>query len=216
MTSAQYTEACTNYSSTNEVANVVPLLQAYSSMEVRLNGTSDNNSLNLTESYNVVSSSSSQISVDIMYRGNESESLDAVLNTNGTIASLSVNGTTIPAQYGSEMAIGLFAGFIFEIDYVDSLSNFTQILQFHVTGTSTVTIGSVSIPVTTYAANSLPVTTSTCGGTDTLTAFSLTAGTPSGAKLPLVTSATLAGSGSNTEGTSTYDVTVQVIGLTIA
>jgi hypothetical protein len=216
MATAQYSQACTNYSSSNEVANVVPLLEAYSSLSVKLGGTNDGKNVNLSESYNVVSSSSSQISVDVMYQGNESETLDAVLFTNGTMDSLSMNGTSIPSAYGTEIALGVFAGFILEIDYVDSLSNFTQIVQFHSTGSSTVTIGSVSIPVTTYAANSLPVTTSTCGGTDTLTAFSLTAGTPAGAKLPLVTSATLAGTGSSDGITSTYDVTVQVTGVTLA
>lgn len=185
-------------------------------MQVKLNGTSDGNSLDLTESYNVVSSSSSQITVNLTYQGNFTENMGVVLNTNGTVSSLTINGTSIPSSYGSAEAVGLFTGFIFEIDYVDSLSNFTQAIQFHVTGTSTVTIGSVIIPVTTYGANSLPVTTSTCGGTDTLTAFSLTAGTPSGAELPLVTSATLAGSGNNDGVSSTYDISVQVIGLTIA
>jgi hypothetical protein len=170
----------------------------------------------LTESYNVVSSSSSQITVDLTYQGNFTANYDVVVYTNGTLLSLSMNGTSIPVEEGSAIAIGVFAGFIFEIDYVDSLSNFTQAIQFHSTGTSTVTIGSVSIPVTTYAANSLPVTTSTCGGSDSLTSFSLSAGTPSGAKLPLVTSATLAGTGTSSAGTSTYNVTVQVIGLTIA
>ncbi len=185
-------------------------------MQVKLNGTSDGKTLNLTESYSVNSSSSGLIPVNLTYQGNATENLGVVLFANGTISSLTVNGTSIPSSYGTEIALGLFAGFIFEIDYVDSLSNFTQILQFHVAGTSTVTIGSISIPVTTYAANSLPVTTSTCGGTDTLTAFSLTAGTPSGAKLPLVTSATLAGTGGSNGSTSTYDISVQVIGLTIA
>jgi hypothetical protein len=183
---------------------------------VKLNGTSDGKALNLTEGYNVLSSSSSQISVNVTYVGNVTENIGAVIFANGTLASITMNGQTIPESYGNEYAIGLFAGFIFEVDYVDSLNNFTQILQFHVAGTSTANIGSVSFPVTTYAANSLPVTTSTCGGSDTLTAFSLTAGTPSGATLPLVTSATLAGSGNSEGSTSTYDITVQVTGLTVA
>lgn len=185
-------------------------------MEVKLNGTSNNNKLDLTESYNVVSSNSSAITVNLTYQGNVTANYGVVVSSNGDLLSLSMNGSSIPISYGSALAIGIFAGFIFEIDYVDSLSNFTQVLQFHSTGSSTVTIGSVSIPVTTYAANSLPVTTSTCGGTDTLTAFSLSAGTPSGASLPLVTSATLAGSGTSNGETSTYNISVQVIGLTIA
>ena len=195
---------------------MVPLLQAYSSMEVKLNGTSDGKNLNISESYNVLSSSPSGISVNVTYVANETYTISAVISTSGTIESFSFNGINESGSVAGGMAIGLFAGFIFEIDYVDSLGNFTQILQFHPTGTSTVTIGSVSIPVTTYTANSLPVTTSTCGGSDTLTAFSLTAGTPSGASLPLVTSATLAGTGTSDGTTSSYDVTVQVIGLTIA
>jgi hypothetical protein len=185
-------------------------------MTVKLNGSSDNNNLNLSESYTVVSSSSSEISVDLTYNGAESGSYSAGIFTNGTVAWFEFGGQNESGSTSGSMAIGIFAGFIFEIDYVDSLNNFTQILQFHSTGSSTVTIGSVSIPVTTYAANSLPVTTSTCGGSDTLTAFSLTAGTPSGAKLPLVTSATLAGTGTNNGESTSYSISVQVTGLTLA
>jgi hypothetical protein len=95
-------------------------------MKVALNGTSDGQSVNLSESYNVVSSSSSEIVVDVAYSGQANETFSAGLLTNGTLSWFSFNGQNESGsgEYGA-MAIGLFAGFIFEIDYVDSLSNFT-------------------------------------------------------------------------------------------
>ncbi len=121
-----------------------------------------------------------------------------------------------PSTFSGEMVTGIFAGFIFEIDYSDSLYNYTQALSFHPTGTSTVTIGSVSIPVTTWAANSLPVTVDGCEGSSTFSTFSLSEGTPAGASVPLVTYFTFAGTSTSDGTTSNVAFTLQVESLTVA
>ncbi len=182
-------------------------------MKVDLGGSFNGTAVNYTESFDVTSRSSSQISVNVNFASaTYSDMLGAVIFTNGTLDTLTVNGTTIPASEGSFMIVGLFAGFITEIEFSDSLNNFTSALQFHSTGTSTVTIGTVSFPVTTYAANSLPVTVGYCGGSDTLTGFSLTEGTPSGAHVAIVTSMSIAGTGT----AGSYSFSLKVVSLTVA
>ena len=186
-------------------------------MTVQFNGTSDGKAANISESYNVVSSTSSQLNVTVGFTSNATtESFGAVIDTNGTLLSLSLNGTTIPGSEGSLMLSGLFVGFITEAEFTDSLNNYTSGLQFHTTGSSTVSIGTVSVPVTTYAANSLPVTVSDCSGSSTLTAFSLSEGTPSGGHVAIVTSMTIAGSGTSNGTPTSFDISLAVTSITVA
>jgi hypothetical protein len=218
-TSYSFSDTCSNSSSTLPLGSVIPLLSSYSSMKISLRGTSNGKPLNLTEAYTVNSKTDSQYNVSLTYTGNVSESIGTVLATNGSILALEFNGTVIPSQdlgFSSEEAVGIFAGFIFEIDYSDSLYNYTQALSFHATGTSTVTIGSVTIPITTWAANSLPVTVDGCSGSSTLSTFSLSEGTPAGASVPLVTYFSFAGTSTSDGTVSTVDFTIQVEGLTVA
>ena len=150
------------------------------------------------------------------YRGNTTFTIMTTIALNGSIVSLNENGTAIPIQYANDYAVGLFSGFVLEVEYADSIGNFTSALQFHSTGTSTVTIGTVSIPVTTYTLNSSPETVSYCGGTDDLTAFTLSEGTPSGATIPLVTSVVFAGTGTSDGTTTTFNLHIQVTALTVS
>jgi len=218
-TSYLFNDTCSNTSSIYPLGSVIPLLSSYPSMKISLSGTSNSKPINLTESYNVNSKTSSQYNVSLTYSGNVSVTLGVVISTNGSILSINFNGTgtvTSPPSYYNEEASALFSGFIFEIDYSDSLYNYTQALSFHPTGTSTVTIGSVSIPVTTWAANSLPVTVDECAGSSTLTSFSLSEGTPAGASVPLVTYFSFAGTSTSDGTTSNVAFTIQVEGLTVA
>ena len=218
-TSYLFNDTCSNTSSIYPLGSVIPLLSSYPSMKISLSGTSNSKPINLTESYNVNSKTSSQYNVSLTYSGNVSVTLGVVISTNGSILSINFNGTgtvTSPPSYYNEEASALFSGFIFEIDYSDSLYNYTQALSFHPTGTSTVTIGSVLIPVTTWAANSLPVTVDECAGSSTLTSFSLSEGTPAGASVPLVTYFSFAGTSTSDGTTSNVAFTIQVEGLTVA
>jgi hypothetical protein len=186
-------------------------------MKISLSGTSNGKPLNLTESYNVNSKTDSKYNVSLTYTGNVTLTVGTVLSTNGSIIGLDENGTVIPPQYlSNEVVTGIFASFIFEIDYSDSLYNYTQALSFHATGTSTVTIGSVTIPITTWAANSLPVTVDDCSGSSTLSSFSLSEGTPAGASVPLVTYFSFAGTSTSDGTVSNVAFTIQVEGLTVA
>jgi hypothetical protein len=209
---------CSNVTA-NALSKIIPLLSSYSAMTIAYsgtyNGTSGPTPINYTASYNVVSSNSSGIEVNLSYKStNTTESIAALISTNGTVLSVSVNGQTIPSQYASSMVVGLFAGFIIEIQNAQSISVFTG-SQFHSTGTSQVTIGSVSFTVTNYAANSLPVSFSYCGGSDVLTSFKMSIGTPSGASVPVVTYMNFVGTSTSNGQTSSVNFTLQVTALTV-
>lgn len=183
-------------------------------MSVQFNGTSDGKTANITESYNVISATSSQLNVSVSFNVNSTaETFYALVDTNGTVLSLTVNGQTIPGSEGGGMLSGIFVGFITEAEFTDSLNNFTSGLQFHSTGSSTVTIGTVSVPVTSYVANSLPVTVSDCSGSNSLTAFSLSEGTPAGGHIAIVTSMNIAGTSASG---GSFDITLTVTSITIA
>jgi hypothetical protein len=186
-------------------------------MSVSLSGTSDGKAVNVSESY-VVTSKGPPLSVNMSFTANAtSESFGMSINPNGTLASISINGSTIPSQYvgqyGSLYASSLFFGFGFEVEYHDSLGNFTSPSIVHSTGTSTVTIGSVSVPVTTYTLNSSPESADYCGGKVTLNSFTLSEGMPAGSQFPLVTYLNVAGSGTSNGNSTSYNVTLKITNL---
>ncbi|HUI85998.1 MAG TPA: hypothetical protein VLY21_02440 [Nitrososphaerales archaeon] len=95
--------------------------------------------------------------------------------------------------------------------YDNELQVFTDSSYFHSTGTTTMTYGSVSFPVTTYEANSLPFTLDECGVDSQVTAYQLEVGTPPGTSLLFITYIHFAGT---TNGTS-EDVTFQLLSMTV-
>jgi hypothetical protein len=185
------------------------------------NGTNGPATLNYTAAYNVVSSSASQIALNLNYaitNGTKvtTEAISTTITTAGSIVTLDVNGTSIPLGYSSNIVIGLFAGFIVEIENAQSLQVFTG-AQFHSTGTSSVTIGTVPITVTNYVPNSYPVAFSYCSGGESLSKFAMSVGTPSGASVPVVTYMNFVGSQIGSNGQSSgVNFTIQVTALTVA
>ncbi len=179
------------------------------------NGTNGPTPINYTASYNVVSSSSSQIVVNLTYKTiNISETTTATIATNGTVLFIEVNGTSIPVSFGYDEVIGLFSGFIIEIENAQSLQVFSS-SQFQSTGTSDVTIGTVSITVTNYVASSYPVSFTYCGGSETLTKFAMSSGTPSGASVPIVTYLNFVGTSTSNGKTTSINFTLKVTGLMV-
>jgi hypothetical protein len=175
--------------------------------------TSSAQSFNATDSYTIVYASSSTYKVDITFAGDGvSEAITAYILKDGTVLAVDVEGQNITGSLAQEESVGLFAGFITQVEYDSQVNVYTASNYFHSTGTSTVTIGSNKVTVTNYVANTLPVTVDECGVDTNLTAYGLSVGTPAGASEPLVTSFHIAGS--NSEGN--YDVTLQVTSFTLA
>lgn len=193
--------------------DVVPLLSSYSSMAVNYTDVSSSGTSYLIESYNTVYTSASTYKVNITYStSGETGSTLAWILKNGTIVAADVSGYNVTGSEAQDFAVGIFAGFIEQIEVDSQLSQNTVSTYFHSTGTSTVTIGNVSMQVTTWAANTLPETTNVCGVTSTITAFSLEVGTPPGASSPLVVYEHIAGSSDG----SNYDVTITITSFTLA
>jgi hypothetical protein len=208
-------------------------LQQYKSMNITESGTTSSSTStptqgNFSESYTTDYVSSTTYKVTLSFTasstGSTATSLTyvAYILKDGTLSALeiSVSGQNENLT-GSEVsgeAAGIFAGFILQIQYASNLGALTSVAQFHSTGTSSVTIGSNTFKVTNYAANSLPETITNCdGSTSNLSAFSLAVGTPSGATIPLITSAHINETTTEANGsTETSDVTIQVTAFTLA
>lgn len=95
-------------------------------MSLSLNGKSGTTPLNLSESYDMNSSTASQVSVNLKYISvNGTYFLNAVIATNGTL--LAVNGTAVtPSSIYPDIIAGLFTGLGLEVEYGDSIGNFTS------------------------------------------------------------------------------------------
>ena len=201
-------------------------------MTVTFNGTSTSSgstatSSSITESYttNYVSSTTYKITLSFT----ESSSSSTGVNGSYTIYILK-NGTILAADIsfsgqnenltGSEaqsIGVGIFSGFITQIEANNNLGAYTSSNFFHSAGTSSVTIGSTRMTVTNYVANTLPETVTNCDGTTTsLTAYALSVGTPPGASSPLLTYGHFAGSTTEANGTtSTFNEVIQVTSITL-
>jgi len=126
------------------------------------------------------------------------ETAVATVLYNGTITSIEayVNGTAF--SYPSLPAEGTFLLLLlpYEADYTANYYTAPAVvssIDFGVTGPVSETFGPTAIPVYTYSANDLPLQMGSCGFTETLTAFSLQAGTIPGTSLTVATSVSIAG-----------------------
>jgi hypothetical protein len=218
--------------SSNE--DVIPLLTAYSSMTVQLNGTSSSSTstasggANITESYvtDYVSSTTYKITLSFSESSASSSGVSGSYTLwvlkNGTVtaAAISIGGNSqnLTGSEANEIVVGVFAGFITDVAANANLGAYTSSSYFHSTGSSSVTIGTTTMTVTNYAAITLPVTITNCDGSTTnLTAYALSVGTPPGAKGPLVTYAHFAGTTTQTDGSmTTFNEVIQVTSFTLA
>jgi hypothetical protein len=174
---------------------------------------------NYSESYTTdyVSSTTYKVTVTEGSAGQNEVTTVWVLK-NGTALAIAITGDpeNITGSEAQEFIVGVFAGFTLQIQADASLTYYTNTGFFHSTGTSTVAIGPTNVKVTNYIANTLPETVDECGTTTTLTAFSLSVGTPSGASSPLVTYEHIAGSDVVDGQTDTFSEVIQVTSLTVA
>jgi hypothetical protein len=205
---------------------VIPLLSAYSAMTIAGNVTSSSSgtssssptSFNYTESYSTiyVSSTTYKINITTSEAGHSFGETLWILKS-GTLVAINVSGQNLTGTEAQGLIVGAFAGFTEQVQADSEIGQYTAANYFHSTGTSTVSIGPTQVSVTTYAANTLPITTTDCSGdVTTLTAFSLSVGTPHGANLPLVTHESLAGSTVTNGETSNFDVELGVTSITVA
>jgi hypothetical protein len=188
-------------------------------MELKYNITSGTSQTNLTESYTRVYASATtyKVTVSSSANGQTTPPETAWILKDGTVLAVNVAGTNITGSPAQQMIVGVFAGFSAEVQAGNQLSTYTANQYFHTTGTSSVTIGSSTFPVTNYAANTLPQTITDCitGATTNLTAYKLSVGTPSGTSYKVVTYMQLAGSSTSNGQPVNFNYVIQIVSLTV-
>jgi len=190
-------------------------------MSIETNGTLNTSgtpeSYTYTESYSVVYASATTYKVTITsVEAGQSITETVWVLRNGTAIAINFAGENLTGSEAQSLIVGAFGGFTEQIQADSEIGFYTATNFFHSTGTSTVSIGPTQVSVTTYVANNLPETVTSCGSTTTLTAYSLSVGTPQGTSSPLVTYEHIAGSEVVNGQTETFNEVIQVMSITVA
>jgi len=190
-------------------------------MTVKASGTDSHNG-GSTAGYNYTASYHTDYVSSTTYKITENESsgttsfgVTAWIHKDGTAVAVEISGQNLTGSTSQQMLVGLFAAFTLQLQADSQIALYTG-TNFHSTGTSTVSVGPTQVDVTTYVANTLPETFTTCTGSSTISAFSFNVGTPHGASAKLVTSEHIAGSDTSSTGTDTFDTTIAVTSVTLA
>ena len=201
---------------TQTVQSILPFFQSLKGMEVVYNGTDSNGSYNLDSKYTVIYADTSggvttyKVFIDFN-DGTADENATAWVQSNGNVLAVDIGGFNITGSTAGQTLVGFMAGFTLESTYLNTLEVYTG-SYFHSTGTSTVTLGSTTMTVTNYQANSLPETYSECGYTGTINDFAMSVGTVPGTSVTLVTHLHING----TENGDTSDFSIRVVSVTKA
>jgi len=172
-------------------------------------------SRNFTLSYSVVYVTSTTYKVDLTYVATKSHQYTAWLLKNGTtLAVYNGQANETGAQASSDVQ-NYFGEFASVQNFLQEQSIYSNL--FRSNGNSTVTIGGQTFTVTNYVTNNLPETIQLCNGeTDTLTAYNLSEGTPSGSSFELPTYASIAGTATANGTTTPFSFTVKITAFTVA
>ena len=167
----------------------IGIIQKFSAMEFKYSSTGSSGSQNGTFSYQVISSSGGIYSANFTLGSiSENESITATVDANNdTVLSVTLSGYTQTGSAAKGFFDSIMAVFGLSLTYSTESSAYTNNAYFHSTGTSSMTFGSTTFDVTTWVANSLPLSFTSCGVTSSLTAFTLQFGTPPGTSLTFVT-----------------------------
>jgi hypothetical protein len=198
---------------TDYTPQYIQLITEFSAMEFKVSGVSSaSQSSNSTFGYMVTSASGGIYDVNVTISAasaNETSSFKVDSNNN-TVLSATISGYTVSGTEAKSIFDGLMALFGLEYTYGGALDVYTSSAYFHSTGTASMTFGTVTFPVTTYVANTLPMTVDSCGVSATLNSYTLEVGTPPGTSLQFITYLHIAGSTSS----GSEDITFQLISMT--
>jgi hypothetical protein len=136
------------------------------------------------------------------------------------------NGTILATEVGSQNSTGLSAvdnltvygsAFIVLVAYNSSTTGLVPTADIHATGQMNVTLGMVTMTVTDYQADSLPLVYSDCSGdTYTLGTFALQAGTVPGTNFTLLTYLDMQGTEESSGLSQPLSLVLQVTSITLA
>jgi len=215
------TATCTSTttpSAASTILALIPQLDAYPSMTLKFSGMTSTmtSSQNFTFSYSVVSVTSTTYTVEGNFVGTPNVTFTAWLLKNGTTLALNINHgkSNITGTHADNLVQGFFGELAAVQGFVQEQSIYTNL--FRSNGTSTVTIGAQTFTVTNFVAYTLPETIQLCNGeTDTLSAYSLSEGTPSGSTYEIPTSVHIEGSTTSNGATIPIDFTIQITAFTV-
>jgi hypothetical protein len=181
-------------------------------MEFQVSGiSSGTGSANETFSYMVTSASGGIYHVSASLNSASNETAAFVVDSNNdSVLSATISGYTVSGSEAKPIFDGLMGLFGLEYTFGGALDVYTSSAYFHSTGTASMTFGTVTFPVTTYVANTLPQTLDECGVSATITAYTLQVGTPPGTSLMFITLLHFAG----TSSSGTEDITFQLVSMT--
>ena len=179
--------------------------QTFTSYDTSVQGTSA-----VAESYSIVYASPTTYKVDITENqtGN-SLSATAWFLKDGTLVSYDFLGQNMTGSEASGLVQGLMSPFFYQSEYIALVQTLGSATGVQVSSAGTTHFGSTNVALTNYTAPAVPFTVSICGGTLTLSAFSLQTGTVQGANVQLLMAM-------NVSGSETYhSQTNQIVSLSV-
>jgi hypothetical protein len=200
--------------------NFSALFLNYKAMSSHFNGTQSGSSYDASANYKVLYVGATTIKVNItLTSGGTTVYYTAHVLKNGTATSVYSYGYNSTGSQARGQLLGAMSPFIiFQVfSSPQLLSQFTSSQFVHATGQpQTVTIGPSTVTVTTYTANHLPLTISTCSGTSTFNKFTIQTGVVSGKTQTLVTMLAIDGTVGTGSGSVTYNTTFNLTSITTA
>jgi hypothetical protein len=198
---------------TDYTSQYIQLIQQFSAIKFELSEFNGTTTTNATLAYQVTSSSGGIYGVNMSLATSDSSGvtvLFSVDSNNSTVLSVTVSGFTETGAIAKEEFDSFMSLFGLQEYYGSELSVFTSSQYFHSTGTTSMTYGTATFPVTTYQANTLPFTVNECGVNSSLSAYTLEVGTPPGTSLNFITYFHIAET-----SPSTLNVTFQLVSMTV-
>ena len=191
----------------------ISLVAEFSAITFKVQGTYNGTQSNSTISYSTTTVSSGIYDVSITFTsGTSTESGVARVDSNNqSVISVTFSGYTFRGAQAKSFFDSLFALFGLEYSFGGYVGILTSSTYFHSTGSAQMTFGSTTFSVTTWVANSLPLSINQCGYSSNITAYTLQIGTPPGSTLAFITYLHFASNSPSNE-----DFTFQLVSMTQA
>ena len=195
----------------------IGLIKQFSSIQFQVNGTENAKSYSEAFGYTSTTIQSGIYNVSATLSANNTalnyyfvvdSNNDSVLSATTSVAGYKYTVYGAEAQTFFDSSLGLYG---LEEYFSNDLGVFTDSAYFTNQGTTTQTFGTVSFPVTTYVAKSANEVIDYCGVSATLTAYTLSVGTPPGTTLQFLTYLHFAG----TANGGSEDITFQLKSMTV-
>lgn len=205
---------------------LLPFLRYVSAMKVSFNSTLmgdygpavENTTSSYVMIYADTSSGITTYKIGISYlqlpsNGSASSPEDAAawIKSDGTVLAVEYAGRNDTGPSAGQYLLGIMGAFAEESTLIGEIGLYTS-SYFHSIGNSSVTLGTTNMQITTYAAESLPMSVDVCGDLGTLNSFSLQVGTLPNTDLNLVTFLHLSVTSGAFAGT--LDNTIQISSIT--